>query len=171
MLQELEPDLIVLTARWGAYVEAPHPLDRSPSHFVTTEPLAFPSRDSSRQAILSTLPTTLETLTTIAPVIMILAPPDLVRNPFSALPRRLEVRPSRADHLRHNALVVQLAMAAASVDPRIRIVDPTPQFCPSESCDAVIESHLAYQDESHVSAHGALLLRERFAAAAASLGL
>lgn len=171
MLQELEPDLIVLSARWGAYVEAPHPLDRSPSHFVTTEPLAFPSRDSSRQAILSTLPTTLETLTTIAPVIMILAPPDLVRNPFSALPRRLEVRPSRADHLRRNALVVQLAMAAASVDPRIRIVDPTPQFCPSESCDAVIESHLAYQDESHVSAHGALLLRERFAAAAASLGL
>ncbi|QQR72041.1 MAG: acyltransferase [Holophagales bacterium] len=155
-LESARPTLIVLTARWGAYVNEPVPGERGPGHLVTTSPRDLPSLASSREAMTSRLPETIARLARIAPVVVIASVPDLARSPVGALQRGLEFRVSRADHeARQRSVVAQLTEIAAH-EPRVKVLDPAVRLCASGSCEAVIDGTLFYTDETHVSAQGAL---------------
>jgi hypothetical protein len=171
LLVALRPSVIVLTARWGAYVNEPPPGYRGPSHLMTASVDGSPTLESSREAIAERLPATLQRLARIAPVVVILAPPDLVRDPLAALPRALEVRPAREAHRQAQRRVEEAVRAAAAGNPRIAILDPAETLCAGPRCEAVIDGVLVYQDDNHVTAQGALLFREAFDRALRSLGL
>jgi peptidoglycan/LPS O-acetylase OafA/YrhL len=171
LITELGPSLIVLTARWGAYVNEPPPGYRGLAHRMTAAEDEPPTLASSRDAIAVRLPATLERLTQIAPVIVVLAPPDLVRNPFAALPRQLEFRPTLGAHREAQRLVEEVVRKAAADNPRIAVLDPAETLCAGPRCEAILGEVLVYQDDNHVSAQGALLFREAFARAVRALGL
>ena len=171
LLVELRPSVIMLTARWGAYVNPPPPGFRGPGHLMTASADALPTLESSRDAIAERLPATLERLTRIAPVIVVLAPPDLLRDPYGALPRGLEVRPSREAHRKAERRVEEVVRDAAAGNPRVAILDPAERLCEGPLCEAIVGGVLVYQDDNHVSAQGALLFREAFGKAVRSLGL
>lgn len=171
LIAELRPSVIVLTARWGAYVNEPAPGDRGVAHRITTSTEDPPTLASSRAALARQLPATLERLTRIAPVIVVLAAPDLVRNPLRALPRGLEVRPTLEGHREAQLLVEQVVREAAAGNRRIAVLDPAETFCVGPRCEAILGGVLVYQDDNHVTAQGALLLRDAFARALRALGL
>ena len=130
-----------------------------------------PTLASSRDAIARELPATLERLTRIAPVVVVLASPDLVRNPFAAMPRQLEFRPTLEGHRAKQRLVEEVVRKAAAGNPRIAVLDPAETLCAGPRCEAVLGEVLVYQDDNHVTAQGALLFREEFSRALHALGL
>ena len=171
LIAELRPSVIVLTARWGAYVNEPPPGYRGPAHEMTASAVDRPTLASSRDALARELPSTLDRLTRIAPVIVVLAPPDLLRNPLGALPRQLEFRPTREAHREAQRLVEAVVRKAAADNPRIRILDPAETLCDGPRCEALLGDVLMYQDDNHVTAQGALQFREALARAVRELGL
>jgi peptidoglycan/LPS O-acetylase OafA/YrhL len=171
LVAELRPSVIVLTARWGAYVNEPAPGDRGLVHRMTASMEDPPTLAASRAAFARQLPATLERLTRIAPVIVVLAAPDLVRNPFGALARGLEVRPTLEAHREAQRLVEQAVRKAAAGNRRIAVLDPAETYCVGPRCEAILGDVLVYQDDNHVTAQGALLLRDGFERALRTLGL
>jgi peptidoglycan/LPS O-acetylase OafA/YrhL len=161
-LTELQPSLIVLTGRWGAYLNNPSPEYRGPTHLVTTDLAMEPTLDASRAAFASQLPRTVDRLTEIAPVIVVLAAPDLLRDPYRALVRSLEVRPALAAHRAAQAPFEGLARRLAATRPGVAVLDPADTFCVGETCEAILGQTVLYQDDNHVSAAGAMTLRPSF---------
>lgn len=171
LLVGLRPSVIVLTGRWSAYVNDPPAGYRGPSHLMSAEESDPPTLATSRDAISRRFSATLERLSEIAPVIVVLAAPDLLRSPFSALPRGLEVRPTFAAHRASQEMVDRIVRTAAARNPRIAVLDPAEALCRGPLCEAMIGEVLVYQDDNHVTAQGALLFRDAFDRAARALGL
>ena len=156
-LRELEPSHLVISARWGAYVETTLG-DRFDLHFVTTDPEGPANQESSRQAFAAALGPTLEQLAAIAPVTVIASVPDLL----GLLPRAQvfghEIRPTVAAH--ESTQQYFLELLEPSLGSRVSMIDPAQRLCASGRCEAIYEGVLVYQDDNHVTAQGALLSRD-----------
>lgn len=169
-LQAARPSHIVLTARWGAYVNEPPTGFRGPSHLITTSPRDAPTLVASREAVAAALPATVARLVEIAPVVVIAAIPDLPLSPLRSLPRGLEFRTSRSAHDQAQRLVTEQLAALAAGEPRLRILDPAARLCATGTCEAVVDGNLLYTDQEHISAQGALTFQEELAALLARAG-
>ena len=74
------------------------------------------------------------------------------------------------EHREAQSLTSALVRAAENAGLRVAVVDPAARLCPDDRCEAVLDGTLAYQDDNHVTAQGALLFRDELVAALARHG-
>ena len=165
LIEALEPSRIYVAARWGAYAG---PTDDPPPerHFVSTSADGSIDLESTRSALTSRLPDTLDWLSRLAPTTVIAAVPDLV----TSLPRAalLDLDPRRTveSHRNQQAFVRGLLDRTVESNALLLLVDPADRLCTGSHCEAVLDETFVYEDDNHVSAQGALrfvdLLQQAF---------
>lgn len=160
LIEELEPSHIVISARWGAYVNATPGASPHENHLVTLSADGPATEESSRAAIRAALPVTLEWLTELAPVVVIASPPDLLFGVARGLFLDLEYRPTRAQHRKAQEIVAGILEESASRIPGFAVLDPADRLCGEERCTGILDDTIVYLDTNHVTAQGALLFRD-----------
>ncbi|MEM5329990.1 acyltransferase family protein [Paraburkholderia sp. JHI2823] len=160
---QLKPAVVFYIARWSLYGNGWslfRELQKA-THFVTTDPNGRATLATSRAALASQLPLTVQALAASTPRLVVFQNPPVLEGKllprFYADPERIE--PSAAANLQTEAFERKLVQSTASI-PNVRVFDPVPRLCAGATCQAVIDGVPVYEDDNHVSAQGSLLFKQ-----------
>jgi peptidoglycan/LPS O-acetylase OafA/YrhL len=164
-LQGLDPSVIFLVSRWSLYGNgwiSEGELQKA-THFVTTDPQSDATQATSRAALASQIPLTVNRLLTLAPEVVVVQNPPLLKGEL--LPRSYD-DPARVERsARDNASFESFnrgVIDQLSAMKGVRLFDPSAKLC-DVKCAAVLNSVPVYHDDNHVSAQGALLFEKDIA--------
>lgn len=158
-IHDLNPSIVFLVARWSLYGNGWVRYEelQKATHFLTTDAHADATRETSRAAMLSQFPATVDALLKIASKVVIFQNPPLLRG--ALLPRSFDhpakVEQPAADDRESEAF--NRAVVSSMAKPgRVAVFNPVPRLCESR-CAAVLNGVPVYYDDNHVSAQGSIL--------------
>jgi peptidoglycan/LPS O-acetylase OafA/YrhL len=148
---------IYLVARWSLYSAGFIRNGRleSENHFLTEDPATAATQETSIAALLKEMPSTVEALSRIAPVVIVRDVPTLGLGAryLALLPQSEQSRylPSTEEAGSTDAFIAGLKLPAG-----VSVYDPRARVC-SRRCSYTKEGHLLYVDDNHLSAAGAMV--------------
>jgi peptidoglycan/LPS O-acetylase OafA/YrhL len=161
LIDTLKPSVVVLSSFWSLYAHGwviKGSLQKS-THFLTTAETGDATPETSRAALLSQLPSTIDRiLATGTRVVLFKSPPLLKKNLSKRnYSSRVDIEVSRAEHSRFEELLAPVIDRQAA-EKGIAVFDPAPLLC-QERCQSVVREIPMYSDDNHVTEQGALLYK------------
>ncbi|HEX8699645.1 MAG TPA: acyltransferase family protein [Myxococcaceae bacterium] len=159
-IHRLAPRRVFLVARWSLYQHGWLVNQRlqKATHFLTTDKAGQATVETSRKALTTQLDETLRrlegtpvTIVRTIPVLSLLPRIGLIRDPEG-------FEPTLAQHRHFESLGDELIDRAVQTHARVDAIDPAPLLC-EEKCRAVVKGRLAYFDDNHLTAQGALMFQ------------
>jgi peptidoglycan/LPS O-acetylase OafA/YrhL len=162
-IQALKPDVVVLVARWSLYANGFRPGGHlaAANHFVTTSEDGVATQESSRAALATQLPHTIDgLLSASARVVVFKSPPQLrTLTRGWVIKRTPGMEPSLGAH-RAAESIPDTIIERLTANPRVRVFDPSVFLCTSR-CSAFVDGVPFYKDDNHPTAQGSFKLRDK----------
>jgi peptidoglycan/LPS O-acetylase OafA/YrhL len=163
-ISNFHPDLTILVSRWDMYANGWIRDGQLiwATHFLTARASGAATLETSREALTSSVPQTVDALVaqTSGNVLLMLSPPQL---PYAMYPTIMRfprsLQQPRQDHEQREEFIRHL-FASLADHPGVRLFDPTDYFC-STFCTPVVDAVPMYSDDNHISALGSLAFKQQ----------
>lgn len=166
-IQNLKPDRIMVVSRWSLYTKGWRNQETTlnpATHFITSSADGPATPQTAEDAMRTNLVPTIKALSEIADVLVIKNPPLLMGDIQTALTAQATthhgdhiamIEPTLQQHMDWSGFSYRLIDEAAML-PHVRVFDPTPLLC-SDTCKAIKDGLIMYEDDNHLSPEGVLL--------------